>query len=479
MERQSEQDGQHDSRGDQDTRSDTNHTTTDTGAPDSNNNPSETTSPGQQSVPEPTRRPQPAGDHWCHECQRDITPLMVPHPMCPHCHGEFVEKIEADNDPRAFAQPAARDDGQQGGPGPHEPLTLEGLFQQIQMLMGSQGMYQPPTSQQQQPQSQQQQRPQQQRWPGQTSPGTAQVFVSTGPLGMTMATTISGSTSHTTGAPQRPFGGSFSSGFSTGTSSSSPQAAPRGEGDAAWAAGSMGGGQQPSPLNPLAGIFNRLFELQYGTETTPLPGGFLGGPLLGGSFFPMFGNPGDYVTQGGLDNFITQMMELHSRQNGPVAATDEIIDRIPHHKFTEEELAAKPECSVCKDEFTQEDDTLQLPCNHFFHGDCIKPWLKVSGTCPTCRFSLVEGNESTEQSGENSSASASTGAETNTSNAQSAQSQSSRGIGGMRPGFLSMSIPGAFPSNVGNSAGNSSSSSSNNRGSNSNNPDTDTDMELD
>ncbi|KAF9353237.1 hypothetical protein BGX34_011717 [Mortierella sp. NVP85] len=394
MERQSEQGDQRDSQSDQDTRSDTNHTTTDTGTSSSNNNPSETTSPGQQSVPEPTRRPQPAGDHWCHEA---LSTRYYTIDGATSNVSSLSRRIEADNDPRAFAQPAVRDDGQQGGPGSHGLANFESLFQHIQMLLGSQGMYQPLAYQQQQQQSQQQQGQQQQRWPGQ-APGTAQIFLSTGPL--TMTTTISGSTSHAAGAPPRSSGGGFSSGFSTGTSGSPPQAAPRGEGDAAWAAGSMGGGQQPSPLNPFSGFINRLFELQYGTETTPVQGGFLGTPLLSGGFFPMFGNPGDYVTQGGLDNFITQMMELHRqvgawthRQNGPVAATDEVIDRIPHHKFTEEELAAKPECSVCKDEFNQEDDTLQLPCNHFFHEDCIKPWLKVSGTCPTWYERDGEGEE--------------------------------------------------------------------------------------
>lgn len=33
---------------------------------------------------------------------------------------------------------------------------------------------------------------------------------------------------------------------------------------------------------------------------------------------------------------------------------------------------------------------IELPCHHDFHDDCIIMWLKTSGTCPVCRYALVE-----------------------------------------------------------------------------------------
>ncbi|KAI8363058.1 hypothetical protein B0O80DRAFT_420865 [Mortierella sp. GBAus27b] len=108
-----------------------------------------------------------------------------------------------------------------------------------------------------------------------------------------------------------------------------------------------------------------------------------------GSFNP-FGNLGDYVfSQSALDNIITQLMDAETRRDGPVAASDEVIESIPRHTLTQDELDAKTECSVCKDEFAKDDQCLQLKCKHIFHNDCIKPWLKTSGTCPTCRYAVV------------------------------------------------------------------------------------------
>lgn len=46
-------------------------------------------------------------------------------------------------------------------------------------------------------------------------------------------------------------------------------------------------------------------------------------------------------------------------------------------------------CPICQDAYTLSEETLVLPCKHLFHVDCLTPWLKNSGTCPTCRYALV------------------------------------------------------------------------------------------
>ncbi|KAG0327167.1 hypothetical protein BGZ99_008257 [Dissophora globulifera] len=174
-----------------------------------------------------------------------------------------------------------------------------------------------------------------------------------------------------------------------------------------------------------------------------------------GRFLDTIGNPGDYVyTQSALDDVITQMMEMHARQGGPVGAPDNVIDNIPHHTLTNEELDAKTECSVCKDEFVQEDICLQLKCRHIFHEDCIKPWLKTSGTCPTCRFAVVPQTDQEEES------------HTRERSEQSDMSRTQRSARALTDGSndsserdsTSMRLPGSFPSSRQNSGSSSSSS---------------------
>lgn len=49
----------------------------------------------------------------------------------------------------------------------------------------------------------------------------------------------------------------------------------------------------------------------------------------------------------------------------------------------------KAECSVCMDAVNIGDEVTVLPCNHWFHEDCVGAWLKEHDTCPHCRAGIM------------------------------------------------------------------------------------------
>tara|TARA_B100001094_G_C18143147_1_gene779082 strand:+ start:908 stop:1459 length:552 start_codon:yes stop_codon:yes gene_type:complete len=43
------------------------------------------------------------------------------------------------------------------------------------------------------------------------------------------------------------------------------------------------------------------------------------------------------------------------------------------------------QCSICLENFDNEREIVQIPCQHKFHKDCIETWFETHSTCPMCR----------------------------------------------------------------------------------------------
>ena len=39
----------------------------------------------------------------------------------------------------------------------------------------------------------------------------------------------------------------------------------------------------------------------------------------------------------------------------------------------------------------------ELPCLHHFHCSCIDKWLRTKPTCPLCKYNIVNGQRSDEE----------------------------------------------------------------------------------
>jgi hypothetical protein len=107
-----------------------------------------------------------------------------------------------------------------------------------------------------------------------------------------------------------------------------------------------------------------------------------------------------------MDDLITQLMEQGQGSTAPPPASNDTLESLPRYKADKILADGEKECTVCKDNFTINEDVVRLPCLHVLydpisltpagedglflssHEDCIMPWLKINGSCPVCRYNL-------------------------------------------------------------------------------------------
>ncbi|XP_015086128.1 probable E3 ubiquitin-protein ligase RHC1A [Solanum pennellii] len=87
---------------------------------------------------------------------------------------------------------------------------------------------------------------------------------------------------------------------------------------------------------------------------------------------------------------------------GPPPTPSSAIDALPRIVLTPNLLENDSVCPVCKDEFEVGIQVIELPCKHFYHSECIVPWLRLHNTCPVCRYQLQGFSNNEDQTGYNS-----------------------------------------------------------------------------
>eukprot|EP00300_Choanocystis_sp_HF-7_P030186 c38955_g1_i1.p1 GENE.c38955_g1_i1~~c38955_g1_i1.p1 ORF type:complete len:264 (-),score=37.14 c38955_g1_i1:70-831(-) len=83
------------------------------------------------------------------------------------------------------------------------------------------------------------------------------------------------------------------------------------------------------------------------------------------------------------------LIPLMSAAGGSHGLSDEEIELIPSHNFQPSEMDPEDaKCAICLSNYDQDEEVMTLPCNHHFHKDCAKVWLKSNATCPFCRAEI-------------------------------------------------------------------------------------------
>ncbi|KAG9450737.1 hypothetical protein H6P81_010702 [Aristolochia fimbriata] len=110
-----------------------------------------------------------------------------------------------------------------------------------------------------------------------------------------------------------------------------------------------------------------------------------------------------------------------------VGLEESVINSIAVCKYKKGDgLIEGTECSVCLNEFREDEDLRLLPkCSHAFHVPCIDTWLKSHVNCPLCRASVVsklqEGSSAIDPNSSSAGSSSGGGVDISDGNASSSE----------------------------------------------------------
>lgn len=89
---------------------------------------------------------------------------------------------------------------------------------------------------------------------------------------------------------------------------------------------------------------------------------------------------GDYVFgEQAFNDLISRLFTAHVEPPRP--ADQSVISSLPRVRSR----IFHKQCPVCLEDFEPGSEAVQLPCNHLYHEECLKPWMEEHNTCAVCR----------------------------------------------------------------------------------------------
>ncbi|KAK2791034.1 hypothetical protein FQN53_007223 [Emmonsiellopsis sp. PD_33] len=122
--------------------------------------------------------------------------------------------------------------------------------------------------------------------------------------------------------------------------------------------------------------------------------------IIGGPHLDAYGHPetiGDGIGAATLALILQAVETLGESQlrtsRGATINQLQLLQHKPLQKVFEDKLAkgrrssfdGTADCGICMEKVEADCEVTMLPCEHWFHGSCIEPWLDAHDTCPHCR----------------------------------------------------------------------------------------------
>lgn len=101
-----------------------------------------------------------------------------------------------------------------------------------------------------------------------------------------------------------------------------------------------------------------------------------------------------------IEDIINYIMQNDPNRFGNPPASKEVIEKLETYDITQEvidKIGNENKCVVCRDELVLGSKGVNLSCSHYFHKECLLPWLNEHNSCPVCRYELPTDDEDYEK----------------------------------------------------------------------------------
>lgn len=76
----------------------------------------------------------------------------------------------------------------------------------------------------------------------------------------------------------------------------------------------------------------------------------------------------------------------------------EVLAKLPRqawcaNKLQDSDGSQSGECALCLEDYEHGEEVLKLPCAHYFHENCVRPWFAKSLLCPLCQREATPSEE--------------------------------------------------------------------------------------
>ncbi|MCL7027603.1 hypothetical protein MKW94_014091 [Papaver nudicaule] len=98
----------------------------------------------------------------------------------------------------------------------------------------------------------------------------------------------------------------------------------------------------------------------------------------------------DYIDGGTMTDVVTlSLADGTTKVNASESAIAELKREGYCADVNDSSSSSRSSCVVCMEDFKVGAVITYMPCSHFFHDDCLVPWLQESNCCPLCRFQIA------------------------------------------------------------------------------------------